>query len=388
MPISLGLTGSALLFASVAAGHPEACGPTQWGVCLRVVEAYRRGPSGERGVDKEEARRAISTLEGGCDSGQAAPCLFLADLAARGVDGIMSPDRARARSWTERACSLGVPRACETLRVLDASPLSAEDVLGVRLSITRRRMGEWPRSTGADRERPLCVAFASDADPIGVDPPAPFFRELEDLPVVKPLSWCLEREQGDVLALGPIHIDAGWPPRPAVETWSILMVWDGRIVPFPETLVREGATWRPDRSGRATIQPPRVSNDRADDRRRITHELTEYARAWNEGQPSGLRDEGSACELRMREDTRLEADSAVFEFNESGPWATYAHASLRLVGTFQPGSRHPWPLEPWKQEGAVTSVGIALQRSDGWWRSGHWTIMWTDTPWRCSRVDK
>ena len=382
MAILVITAASTLLAFGVAAGQPESCGPENWRACLGVVQAFRQGAATTPPPSEDEARHAIDVLEGACGSGEIGPCLLLADIEARGIDPIVVKDRERARSWTERACGLGVQSACETVRLIDAPPLSAETVDDIQRWVARRALGQWPRrQSTADPDRPLCVAFASDLDPLGVDPPASYLQSFTDVPVVRPLSWCREHEEGDVLALGTVRTPEGWPPHPGVETWSIFYRWDGGIVSLVQCLLRDGDSWKPVACAGHPITPPPVWNNRAEDRRRILQVLEQYAQAWNADGPTEVGGQESARELRMREDTRLEMAGVVVTFDKTGLPPSYVHVALSLMGTFEAGLGRRWPLEPWKQKGAETSIGITLQRTDGWWRAGHWTVRWTISPW-------
>jgi len=63
-----------------------------------------------------------------------------------------------------------------------------------------------------------------------------------------------------------------------------------------------------------------------------------------------------------------------------------ASVRLGLRGTWTPRPGAIVPLDPWKHDGAVTSVGLNLWKQTSRWEPGDWTIMFFDPPWVENRI--
>lgn len=143
--------------------------------------------------------------------------------------------------------------------------------------------------------------------------------------------------------------------------------------------------------GKTQYPPALLALDRSADRQSIIDGLKPFVEAWNRGHPIpvGVFDRGLSGHQALnpihRQYTRLDGWPQSIDFPRADrfslPYSPHPFITLRLAGTFTPRPGVVWPIEPWKQEGALTFVRVSLRRVDGWWRVGKWRITALETPW-------
>jgi uncharacterized protein len=87
--------------------YEQGCTLGEKAACQRALELVEKG-----GARVDELKR-VSLIEGACKSSDWGRCFELAGYYERGVPGVLSPDRAKARELYHRACDGGVKAACK-----------------------------------------------------------------------------------------------------------------------------------------------------------------------------------------------------------------------------------------------------------------------------------
>jgi hypothetical protein len=364
--------------------------------CHDIVDNFIQGGTKQlRFAASDDAARALSLLNDQCSSGTRRACFLLAEFSGKGVEGVMRPDPSRARFLSEQACRLGLQYSCRLAELLQAEPPTENTIDDVREALIRQR--GFVETEGPGRGGyPLCLTFASEENLEGADPPAAFLDRFANGRGIRPGSWCREHEEGSILAVGPVRPKT-WPPESGLAAWSIVYAWDGSVSAIGQQMLLKDGAWIPGGFGYKPQGFKVGAADHAEDRKRILAVLEPFMTAWNRGEsvallgiagPPGLIP--AATEARHREYTRLDTAPLDIAFPGQEGGCAYARVRLRLHGTFEPRPGILWPLEPWKQAGAVSSIDLRLRRTGGWWRAGRWRLELDEiairTPWSVVRV--
>jgi hypothetical protein len=391
---AVGVLSSALACAAAAQERTPDARPSAPCVnrdaCVMTVVDYESG----RRMGREEARAAFGRLRELCDDGEGIACWDLASWTARGIDDIVTADLDAARGFARRSCDLGFD--CKVLQALSYQPPTAAEQDDIREAVVRKIL-PLDRPRNVEGRSPLnCLAFGTDADPAGKDPPPEFMVRFADLENVKPRSWCVENRTGNRYSLGAF--DASLRPFPPVRTvrmWAYSQYFNGGGGASWFRVTQESGTWTAERE--MTFEPstlPRLPEiDLAEDRRRIALAVSVFADAWNgrdieamarlhAGERDNLRSLVARWDRAIKgpaADTRVETPAEEIEFDKPGSMS--ATARLRLRGTWTPSPGAIVPLDPWKHEGAVTTVRLQLKKRTSWWEPGDWTLSRVDLPW-------
>jgi hypothetical protein len=180
-----------------------------------------------------------------------------------------------------------------------------------------------------------------------------------------------------------------------VHVWSLHQYFGGGGGVAEVRVTQKAGTWVADRELSPSMTlPPFPQRDLADERRRIAGTVSAFAQAWNG------RDFEAMARLNVEDrknyrgnlwtrhvraiedlgtDTRIDESIEAIEFEKPGSMS--ATVRLRLHGTWRPSPGAIVPLEPWKHEGAVTTVRLQLQKQTSSWEPGDWTILFLHPPW-------
>jgi hypothetical protein len=400
---AIGILSSALAWAGAAqerrddpaAPATDAPGPScaDRDSCVELVIGYEYG----QGPSREDARRAIDRVRELCADGQGVACRDLAIWATTGRGDIVTADLDAARGFARRACDLGLD--CEVLEELSYPPPTPAEEDDIHEAIFRRLIPK-DRSRGVLGRSPFyCLAFGTDADPTGQDPPPSFMVRLAEIEDVRPRSWCIANHTGNRISVGPL---AATPPRlfngRVVRTWTAHQSFGGGAGSQWIEVQQKNGAWVL-RDHVLTSQEPRrpalPTPDLTEDRQRIAAAAAAFAAAWNlqdfdemarmRGlQGDRLRAWSMGLQARMAApmaDTRLDPEVNPIEFEN--PLSAKSH--MRLLGTWTPSPGSIVPLKPWKHAGSVTKLSVRLRKDTWAWEPGDWRVDSFDLPWDGAR---
>jgi hypothetical protein len=182
----------------------------------------------------------------------------------------------------------------------------------------------------------------------------------------------------------------------AARTWLVYQtVSGGGSYSRPVVARRESSGWVVSERGveGGSAAPTLPALDSAEDRRRIAAVAAAFAEGWNRqdfdamGNTSGPGEyarQADARNFRARfaapmTHTRLDAETLVIELSDTQRMSATGRMEMR--GTWAPRSGAIVPLDPWKQEGAVTAVKLTFAKHTSAWEPGDWYIIRVDPPW-------
>jgi hypothetical protein len=283
------------------------------------------------------------------------------------------------------------------LKTLSYPPPTAADRDDIREAAFRFRLPATPQRD--DRSQPIayCLAFGKEADTPGQDPPPAFMARFRDREEVKPRSWCVKERTGNRMSVILVEGDpGGLDGSRSVGLWMLFQGFDGSAQMAKTAARQKDGTWVVTGAGIMVSKAAGLAvpvRDLENDRVRIRALAAAFAAAWNardfdamarlhghEGDQLQYRSLALRRELvNPMRDTSLDADAGAIEIGEA---PASAAVRLRLRGTW---SRHAGaiaPLEPWKHEGAVTTVRLQLQKITSAWEPGDWRIKSAVVPWQ------
>ena len=358
-----------------------------WHACREIVNRYHGGTAA-----REEVRAAVDSQRTLCARGDGPSCVDLAIMSAEGFEDFVPHDLEAARIIARRACNLGI--YCDIVEDLSYPRPTPAELDDIREAVLRAGIpGDRPRN--AATESPIwCLAFGTDADPEGVDPPQAFIARFADIEDVRPRSWCVEHRTGNRYSVGPVDSR----PHPftygrTVRAWVLDQRFNGdggsSMVQVSE---RAGIWMGVERDYRPAKVPPFRKADLREDRRRIAAALSVLANAWNRrdhdqmARLHGLEEPAAAITADNwrtafrgpAANTRLDPNAVALELGDS----TYmsATARLRLRGTWpRVGSIVPGDFSIHK--GFPRTVRVTLRKETSWWEPGDWTVRNVWPPW-------
>jgi hypothetical protein len=360
-----------------------------WYACRETLNRYHMGTAG-----REEARAAVDSQRTLCAHGDGPACVDLAAMSAKGFEDFVPRDLAAARVFARRSCELGF--YCEMVEDLSYPPPTAAELDDIREAVLRAGIPD-DRPRNVTSVSPIwCLAFGTDADPEGVDPPPAFMARFADIEDVRPRSWCVEHRTGNRYSVGPIDaFPRLFSNGRTVRAWVLDQRFNGEAGSRMVQLSQKGGIWGAVETDytATTGVPPFRRADLREDRRRIAATLSAFANAWNRrdydqmARLHGLEQPLAGIQVdRWRAmlggpaaNARLEPAGVAIEFGDSGHMS--ATAQMRLRGTWPPRAGAIARGDPWQGKGSPATVQVTLRKETSWWEPGDWSVSDFWPPW-------